>query len=579
MKRASSATTKPRAPRRKATPDPKLVAAYNIQTYWRKNFSKQTTVDLVSKVREDFNFTPDHVKAISFEALVVFLREKPVIAAMKGALQRIHYITTCLHGSPSKHMMPENVNVRVFLAAYMIVYRSSHVFESMGTLEQALFESAVPLLNTFHEICSKIMEAKTAGEKTNFTSIVPTSLSKEFPTLLFEYLKRFKAWKTPDEAKLLCRIKHALVALYQAESHLPPDEPEDSKLKIEFKTQIVRLREKLSQLGGPEALEKFNADYSAGILPNTPATGGSGNGAYSALPGRMTNEQLAHELLLDPAFVLHENGGCDLDNPVFLRVRESFHNAFWSSLTDDLKLATPCYTRVIRVLIEVRDGIKDLAGESEAGNINEVIDAEHIKERVEAGNYTFVDAASMFRSIVGIIQRIQSPRRDTETKERWKELEEKIATATVENGAEVTCKVLEFLLGRVNALRIDAANARLRLIAPVIKDHGVDYERGKFADKIRDGTLTTERTTAWLHTTLDSAAGLADQVRAGSTVAALDLHAIAMISLINTTENIAVTAEKVQSIATDLFRDNRLSAAVITPSNDDKAVADLLSFS
>ena len=41
----------------------------------------------------------------------------------------------------------------------------------------------------------------------------------------------------------------------------------------------------------------------------------------------------------------------------------------------------------------------------------------------------------------------------------------------------------------------------------------------------------------------------------------------------------AVTAEKVQSIATDLFRDNRLSAAVITPSKDDKAVADLLSFS
>ena len=54
--------------------------------------------------------------------------------------------------------------------------------------------------------------------------------------------------------------------------------------------------------------------------------------------------------------------------------------------------------------------------------------------------------------------------------------------------------------------------------------------------------------------------------------------------LIHTPEEIerkieAVTAEEVQSIATDLFRDNRLSAAVITPSKDDKAVADLLSFS
>jgi hypothetical protein len=42
------------------------------------------------------------------------------------------------------------------------------------------------------------------------------------------------------------------------------------------------------------------------------------------------------------------------------------------------------------------------------------------------------------------------------------------------------CKGLEFLLDRVNAMRIDAANARLRMIAPVIKDHSIDYERGKF---------------------------------------------------------------------------------------------------
>ena len=35
---------------------------------------------------------------------------------------------------------------------------------------------------------------------------------------------------------------------------------------------------------------------------------------------------------------------------------------------------------------------------------------------------------------------------------------------------------------------------RLRLIAPVIKDHGLDYERGKLQDKIKDGSLTLERT-------------------------------------------------------------------------------------
>ena len=34
----------------------------------------------------------------------------------------------------------------------------------------------------------------------------------------------------------------------------------------------------------------------------------------------------------------------------------------------------------------------------------------------------------------------------------------------------------------------------LRLISPVIKDHGIDYESGKFQDKINDGSLTLART-------------------------------------------------------------------------------------
>ena len=87
---------------------------------------------------------------------------------------------------------------------------------------------------------------------------------------------------------------------------------------------------------------------------------------------------------------------------------------------------------------------------------------------------------------------MQAPKRDEESRTRWIPVRE--AMAAREEQPRVFCKALEFLLERVNAMRIDAANARLRLIAPVIKDHGIDYERGKFADKLKDGSLTLERT-------------------------------------------------------------------------------------
>ena len=537
MKVASAATKRCRATAKRtaATPSrllpisPSKLAARTIQKFWRHRFADNTTAKIVRHALEELHITVAHVKSISFESLVVFLREKPVIAAMRAALQRMHMLSTFRHGSPSKSLAPENVNVRVFLAAFMIAFRPTHVFESMGTLEQALFESSVPLLSQFERMCNTLLAAPRPCFQ-----MVPYDQSCNFPTTLFEYLRRFKAWKVPDEAKLTCRIKHALNALFDAEEHLPPDEPEDSKLKIEFREQITRLRSKLQQIAGQEALDKYDEDRLI-RTPYAASPSGTDPSSYAALPGRMTNEQLAHELLLDPTFQLHTTGGCsdDATNPVFQRIRESFHKAFWESLIDDLKLATPCYVRVLRVLTEIRDGINDLAGSREEGSIGEILDMDFIKQRVEGCNYGFADAMQLIRSVVVVIQRVQAPMRDGETKEKWESMQASIASATVETTARITCECLEFLLERVNVMRIDAANARLRLIAPVIKDHGIDYERGKFADKLGDGTLTLERTTSWFMRTMETEIELASLARGGCRIAAMKLHAAAIVSLVS----------------------------------------------
>jgi hypothetical protein len=207
------------------------------------------------------------------------------------------------------------VNVRVFLAAYMIAFRPTHVFESMGALEKTLFDAALQLLTRFQDIVQRIAS-------TGSFQCVAFDLTCDFPLMIFEYLKHFKAWKVPDEVKLTCRIKHALIALYNAEQQLPHDEPDDSKLKIEFRTQIERLRGKLAQIAGAQELARFDADR---IIPIHRGGGGGGGGAYAALAGRMTNEQLAHELLLDPAFQLDDAGTAAAENAIYHRIRESFH--------------------------------------------------------------------------------------------------------------------------------------------------------------------------------------------------------------------------------------------------------------
>jgi hypothetical protein len=94
---------------------------------------------------------------------------------------------------------------------------------------------------------------------------------------------------------------------------------------------------------------------------------------------------------------------------------------------------------------------------------------------------------------------------------------------------------------------------RLRLIAPVIQDHGIDYERGKFADKLRDGTLTLSRTTEWFHKTMTEKSEVAILAREGCRISAMELHADAIVSLLST--GAKVTAETApETLAFDVSR-------------------------
>jgi hypothetical protein len=186
------------------------------------------------------------------------------------------------------------------------------------------------------------------------------------------------------------------------------------------------------------------------------------NSAYQTVPGRMTNEQLAHELLLDQRFQLDDAGGSEVENPACHRIRESFHKAFWDSLVDDLMLhPNPCYFRMIRVLGEIRDGIADLAGTTTAIRIAEIIDIDFINRQVEAGAYDWSSCVRLSEAIIRVVRQIQEPRRDAKTAEKWILIRTGMTAAVTHlQRARAMCKSLEFLLECVNLMRVDAANAR-----------------------------------------------------------------------------------------------------------------------
>lgn len=219
------------------------------------------------------------------------------------------------------------------------------------------------------------------------------------------------------------RIQHALVALYGAEESLPPNEPGSSKLRLEFNTQIVRLRTKLTRIAGPACMQEFDRAHPRLLALSSPSSKAPSAAAPSPeapeapqqlreslrgpMPGRLSNEQLAHELALDRSFQLEDGGGCRSENPLLQQIRDRFHRAFWDSLVGDLCLETPCYARVLHVVADIRDGLHDLSVRaSRPVDVQQVIDLDYIRRQAELGLYNWQDCLRLITTIFGVVQQV-----------------------------------------------------------------------------------------------------------------------------------------------------------------------------
>ena len=496
------------------------VAAKTFQRYWSARLAHKADKNGMSSKR---------AKDMIFADLSRELREVPRIRTMKLILHRVvvltsHGVRVCPGSEATKF-----VNVRVFLAAYMIAFHPGKVFEAINALETELIHRSRKMLVVFDRLCAALMSVKNQTDMCN-----GVAASIEFPGVLHYYLKAFQAWKIPDEAKLAARITHAIIALLQAENHLVNEDSTCQSMRKNFSSSRNRLCAKLVQVGGQKALATLNAKIAAsdqhltlvsedpGVYPVRTDVVLTNEAGYSALPRRMTNEQLAHELQLDPTFAFDEHGGCSTEDPVHSKIRKSFHEAFWASLEDDLRLDPPNYVRIRRVIMEIHDGITMIqngAGKfKDTTRIQEVIDIDFIQGQVKEEAFEWTAIMKLVTDIESVLKECHSPlttpptlngackksgfkRKLIEsasetarsTDSAWKAVAQMLGLAfsDIEARPNAFCTALRFLLDHVRNVHIEMANSRLRLVGPVLYDHGVDYEIAHFEKKRKLGLELT----------------------------------------------------------------------------------------
>ena len=142
----------------------------------------------------------------------------------------------------------------------MTAFHPTNVFESIGELERPVVDASGPVLRIFENICQRLRDDAA------FDSL-PNELTG-FAEMLMTYIRQnrhFRAWRAIDHERLPFRIRRSLLTLYQAQAHLPPNEPMDSRLRLQFAEQIERLRRE-------KFLEWLRSRTWIGISPNTSHT-------------------------------------------------------------------------------------------------------------------------------------------------------------------------------------------------------------------------------------------------------------------------------------------------------------------
>ena len=493
-------------------------AGTTVACFWRR-YRRYTTYRLFSNLVAHEVGTHEAIQAKEFDQLVPFLTTERVKDLTMQCLRRLHM--TCIARHRDRvYPNPENVfNVRVFLASYLVVFHPSKSFEDLPAARK-LFDTAFAMVNAFLGFGQAILSSSTKA-----VSECLTSCTETFPLLLDEYRRLFNDWKKVDAVKLVTRMEKALFALYTSESIIVErGEGDQAESLGQIRATIKALSRKMDTVGGPGTLARFHLTP-PGTRRSGPAAGEAGEASVPDVPlarssrltlpsaihivtsTRLTNEQIAHELLLNPLFQFQRTGNDGSADASTNEICNVFHRAFWDSVKGDLGLAVPCYIRVLQVLDSLRGTMEKLIPPSTVPDLVNLLDTDSIRHQIASGAFGRVECEQLLVAVFGIFVTALSPSERVPPCACWDALRDTLRAADAEKFPSAICDMLEFLCSSTGVVAIDKANVRLRHIAPFIRDHGVDYEREKFAEKVQEGMVSLDCTKAWLSASVQREVG------------------------------------------------------------------------
>ncbi|KAI8979998.1 T-complex protein 11-domain-containing protein [Pilobolus umbonatus] len=372
-------------------------------------------------------------------------------------------------------------HARVLLTAYMTLMCPKEVLHDIhGADEQNLLSSAKQMLFVFENWLRAHGRPGATIARLRFVD------AWEKYNILFE------AWKARDREQLIQNMIAYYIELFTLQNTLKEE------MGDQLEEQLEQVKGKLEKLGGSDAMDQLQAALNQLQLnsnsPRSPQldeeyehqqenhvqldpsqiaqllTG------YTPPSTEITNEQLAHELIVNPEFKLQPYSTNELEK----RVKAMAEKAFFDKLKEDIEGGR--MEEMIPLIADVKQRLLSLVrpGNSMHSNINEAMDLSLIEQQIRQGAF---DMDRMTSFVIDCMSDMCAPVRD-----------EEIQVLHSMEPLERIQKIMHLL----EAMSMDLANFRLRSLRPHLMTMAVEYEREKFTLLMNNGAIRLDRTTEWI---------------------------------------------------------------------------------
>jgi hypothetical protein len=228
------------------------------------------------------------------------------------------------------------------------------------------------------------------------------------------------------------------------------------------------------------------------------------------------NEWLVHEVMISDGTPMNVSLEEALAHDLLRTGNTSVDSEeFWSWAGD--AFAEGDYAPLVTLIADLRDKIvgltprrKDLAAETA-----EAMDIELLQQMNAHGVLSIDTFFKVIRFAGERVLELEAPVRNEETSAKLREFADH--QSAIELGHKsldvpLVRQCFEYLFAKADEIHVDILNAHLQFVIPFLKQHGVEYERDRFTEKLDSKECSLDVTHLWLHKAVEDLRKQAEEV-------------------------------------------------------------------